>query len=161
MLVTHDQDEALALADQIALLADGSVLASGPPRTLYRHPPDAAAAASIGEANLLPATVVAGHARCGLGVVAVAHNGSPLGDGPAQLLLRPEQLVLHLETFGQAPRATVLAVQYYGHDALATISLPDIPGPLLARVAGDLELPPGTDVWVEILGPGYVWARTP
>jgi iron(III) transport system ATP-binding protein len=160
VLVTHDQDEALALADQIALLQAGRVMACGTPRALYRHPPDAAAAASIGEANLLPATLFAGHARCSLGVVAVAHKGSAPCDGPAELLIRPEQLVLHLDEFGDAPHATVVALQYYGHDALATIRLGDGHADLVARVPGALDLSAGTAVWIEILGPAHVWAQT-
>jgi iron(III) transport system ATP-binding protein len=55
VLVTHDQDEALALASQIALLADGVVTARAAPRVLYHNPPNPAAAAAIGQANLLPA----------------------------------------------------------------------------------------------------------
>ena len=53
ILVTHDQNEALALADQVALLADGQMLACAPPRALYRDPPDLSAASSVGEVNLL------------------------------------------------------------------------------------------------------------
>ncbi len=76
ILVTHDQDEALALADQIALLVDGRVRASAAPRSLYRDPPDAETATAIGEANLLAAETSAELARCALGSIAIRRNGA-------------------------------------------------------------------------------------
>ena len=75
ILVTHDQDEALALSDRIALLADGRVGAVASPRALYRDPPDVGIAAAIGEANLLPAQMSAGLAHCALGSIPVRRNG--------------------------------------------------------------------------------------
>jgi iron(III) transport system ATP-binding protein len=158
VLVTHDQDEALALADQVALLADGCVLAAAGPRELYRDPPDAGAAASIGEVNILPAHTSADHARCALGAIPIHANGSKLVDGPSRLLLRPEQLILRVHACEHATRAAVIEVQYHGHDALAYIRLTDDDGDtLLARIPGHLELEPGQEVWVEVVGPGRVW----
>jgi iron(III) transport system ATP-binding protein len=158
VLVTHDQDEALALADQVALLADGRVIAAASPRELYRDPPDASAAASIGEVNILAAHTHAEHARCALGVIPIRAEGSPTVDGPSRLLLRPEQLVIALQASGDASRAVVVEIQYHGHDALAQVRLGDRAGEvLLARVPGDLELDSGQEVWVEVVGPGRAW----
>jgi iron(III) transport system ATP-binding protein len=158
VLVTHDQDEALALADQVALLADGRVIAAASPRELYRDPPDASAAASIGEVNILAAHMHAEQARCVLGLIPIRADGSTPVDGPCRLLLRPEQLVIALRTSGQASRAAVIEIQYHGHDALAHVRLSDHAGEaLLARVPGDLELEAGQEVWVEVVGPGRTW----
>ena len=158
VLVTHDQDEALGLADQIALLADGRVLAAAGPRDLYRDPPDAGVAASIGEVNILPAHASAGHARCALGLIAIRSNGAAPLDGPSQLLLRPEQLVIRLSATEHATPAAVVEVQYQGHDALAHVRVGDPEGlALLARIPGELELEPGQAVWVEVNGPGRAW----
>ena len=55
VLVTHDQNEALAFADRIAVLRHGRMVVSADPHELYRDPPDVTAATSIGEANILPA----------------------------------------------------------------------------------------------------------
>lgn len=165
VLVTHDQDEALALADQIVLLADGRVRAAAAPRELYRHPPDETTAISIGEVNVLPARASSGHARCALGSIPISRNGV---DGASRLLLRPEQLMLYRQPVAHAPRGAVIEVQYHGHDALARVRLrggedrgaaPGQPGPvLLARVPGVLELEPGQEVWIEVAGPGLVWS---
>ncbi|HEY8626435.1 MAG TPA: ABC transporter ATP-binding protein [Solirubrobacteraceae bacterium] len=158
VLVTHDQDEALGLADQIALLADGRVLAAAAPRALYRDPPDAGTAASIGEVNILPAQASGAYARCVLGMIAIRSNGSSPVEGPSRLLLRPEQLVIRLSAAEQATPATVVEVQYQGHDALAHLRLSGASEqPLLARIPGDLELEPGQAVWIEVTGPGRVW----
>jgi iron(III) transport system ATP-binding protein len=158
ILVTHDQDEALALADQIAVLRDGNVVAAGDPRTLYRDPPDITAATFIGEANILTAHVQGEAARCALGTVALHPNGAAPLQGPSRLLLRPEQLVLHLKTREKTVSATVIDSQYHGHDTLVRVALnhPDR-HVLLARVSGDLALTPEQLVWVEVRGPGRAW----
>jgi iron(III) transport system ATP-binding protein len=158
ILVTHDQDEALALADQIALLADGCVRATAAPRVLYRDPPDADTAAAIGEANLLPVETSSGLAHSALGTIPVRHNGTTPPDGPSRLLIRPEQLVLHREKGNRMASAIVVEVHYHGHDALARVQLSDnLADPLVARVPGDLDLSPGDTVWIEVVGAGKVW----
>jgi iron(III) transport system ATP-binding protein len=160
VLVTHDQDEALSLADQIAVLGDGRILARADPRSLYHDPPDLIAATSIGQANILAAHIRDDRAWCALGAVPLrAHEGSE-HDGPSQLLLRPEQLALSLHARDGASAATVVEVRYHGHDALAHIRLDHhAHETLLARVSGDLALAPGQAVWVEVLGPGRAWGR--
>jgi iron(III) transport system ATP-binding protein len=160
ILVTHDQDEALALADRIALLRDGRVIACADPRTLYTHPPHLAAATAIGESNVLAANVRGGRARCALGSVdldATGGNGRR-HEGRVRLLLRPEQLVLHLAARECAVAATVVDAQYHGHDALVRVCVAERGGPtLFVRTSGDLALVPGQRIWVEVRGPGRAW----
>jgi iron(III) transport system ATP-binding protein len=160
ILVTHDQDEALALADQVAVLCGGRVIASADPRTLYAHPPDLGAATAIGESNILAADIHTGRAHCMLGSVdlhAAPGNGTG-GAGRARLLLRPEQLVLHLAQQRRAVAATVVDAQYHGHDALVRIAVGGSDGQtLFARTPGDLALVPGQRIWVEVRGPGRAW----
>jgi iron(III) transport system ATP-binding protein len=158
ILVTHDQDEALGLADQIAVLSEGRVVACADPRELYRDPPDVAAAASIGEANILSAHTRADVASCALGNVSLPVNGSRLADGPCRLMLRPEQLVLHPSQRDGAAKASVVEVQYHGHDALAHVRLStNGRETLLARVPGELALVRGQEVWVEVVGLARAW----
>jgi iron(III) transport system ATP-binding protein len=158
VLVTHDQDEALALADRVAVLEDGRVLASSDPRSLYRDPPDLHAARSIGEANILAAVVHDELAVCALGTVPLRVNGRARTNGPAQLLLRPEQLTLHPQPDGGAVQASVIEMRYHGHEGIAQLSLHhSAQETVLARVPGELVLAPGQNVWVSASGPAQAW----
>jgi iron(III) transport system ATP-binding protein len=157
ILVTHDRGEALALADQIAVLGEGRVLACADPRALYREPADILAAASLGEVNLLRAEVRGERAECALGVVDLKPNGWERAGGGTRLLLRPEQIVLHTREAPGLTAATVGRVRFQGHDELADLTLDHIDGEkLLARVSGELAITPGQKVWVEATGPGHV-----
>ncbi len=159
VLVTHDQDEALEMADQIAVLRLGHVVACADPRALYHDPPDVTAATAIGEANILPADLDDDRACCVLGTVTLHAPGPGVAHGPCRVLLRPEQLILHLEMRANTVRAIVKGSQYHGHDMLVDVVI-DQPDrlALLARVSGDLVLTPGQPVWVEVRGPGRVWS---
>ncbi len=118
IFVTHDQDEALSLADQVAVMIAGRVLRAGAPRDVYREPGSIEVAAFMGEPNLLLAQVASGRAQSELGTVAV--DGA--FEGPGRLMVRAEQIVA-----GSAPgsvTASVDAVQYFGHDFLVSLRLP-------------------------------------
>ncbi|HEX4106961.1 MAG TPA: ABC transporter ATP-binding protein, partial [Solirubrobacteraceae bacterium] len=152
VLVTHDQDEALALADKVAVLGEGRVLACAEPRTLYHDPADAIAASSVGAANLIPAHVHGGRASCALGSVPLV-GAAP--EGAAQLLLRPEQLALAREPDGGAVAAEVVELDYHGHEALVRVRVAE--QVLLARVSGELALVAQERVWVRAVGAGRAW----
>lgn len=158
ILVTHDQDEALGVADQIAVLKEGSIVATADPRSLYAEPSDLAAALLIGDANVLTAEIHNGHAHCVLGKVEITPPGVRSSHGSAQLLLRPEQVVLHAEAAEGRVKATVVEMQYHGHDALVRIGV-DAPGhpAFSARIPGDVALSEGQPIWVTLRGPGRVW----
>ncbi|HTU97131.1 MAG TPA: ABC transporter ATP-binding protein [Solirubrobacteraceae bacterium] len=167
VLVTHDQGEALAMADQIALLNDGTVIAAGAPRRLYQDPPGLAAAASIGEFNLLAAQVDGATARTALGEISIVGPGASAGPGDdglggsCQVMLRPEQLELRLVAGSADTAAEVLEVQYLGHDALARLRVRGDGTPvLLARIPGELSLEPGQSVWIAVTGAGRAWPAT-
>ena len=97
LYVTHDQAEALALSDQVAVMNQGVIVQEGAPRDIYLQPRDAFTANFIGKVNLYEGKVVRSTAKDGLGVVQV-----PIGemscrlpdgllDGDAiQLMIRPE-----------------------------------------------------------------------
>jgi iron(III) transport system ATP-binding protein len=158
LLVTHDQDEALALADQIAVLRDGRVAAAGSPRQLYQDPPDPAAAAYIGEANLLHAQVHGGMATTALGTLPLREEEAPAPDGPGRVLLRPEHLELSSDP-AAGVAAVVDEVQYHGHDAMVTVTLATPAGEsLLVRVAGEATPAPGAPVWVKAVTAARAWS---
>jgi iron(III) transport system ATP-binding protein len=135
VLVTHDQEEALSLADVVAVMRDGAIVQAADPQTLYRDPVDAELAGFLGEAVLLRGDLVDGHAETPLGRLAIrgARGGAT---ARARLMLRPEQIVCR-EPLPGAPSGRVLATHFYGHDATARISLPDPACPeITARAAG-------------------------
>ncbi len=115
LLVTHDQDEALAMGDQVAVMLDGRLAQVGPPEAVYGGPAGAAVATFLGDANLFTGQLRAGVLETVLGPV-------PLGgpDGPATGLVRPEDLDLDEVPDGAG---RVVDVEYYGHDQLVSVAL--------------------------------------
>lgn len=98
LYVTHDQDEALALSDRLAVMRAGRVQQVGAPRDVYQHPANAFVATFLGRANLAPVTV---EGRDASGWAARLADGTQVrGSGPcaaepgapALLCLRPEAL---------------------------------------------------------------------
>ena len=93
LFVTHDQEEAMALSDRIALLRNGALEQIASPREIYSRPVTAYTAQFIGQTNLLRAEVRAGSASCG----ALRWPAHGL-DGAALFSLRPE--AIHLANDG-------------------------------------------------------------
>ena len=91
LIVTHDAEEALALADTIALMNEGRIIQSGAPDQLYLKPTSLAAARLLGEVEVFPARVAGGAADTPLGRVPAA--GYPDG-AEVFVLLRPEGVML-------------------------------------------------------------------
>lgn len=89
LFVTHDQEEAIALSDRIALLRDGSLEQVASPREIYAHPATAYTAQFIGQTNLLRGEVRGSIATCG-----VLRWPLEEADGPALFSLRPETIRL-------------------------------------------------------------------
>jgi 2-aminoethylphosphonate transport system ATP-binding protein len=101
LLVTHDQSEALALADRIGLLFDGRLRALDTPQRLYNRPPNRLAAEFLGQANLLAAQIVPHSSGDGTVRVSVGEQilrlRPPQLDGAGSrlwLCIRPHQLSL-------------------------------------------------------------------
>jgi iron(III) transport system ATP-binding protein len=140
LLVTHDQDEALSMADELAVMFDGTIVQTGTPGDVYRQPSSLDVARFIGEMTEVPAEAFGETAQSPLGRIRLAAPQH----GAVQLAVRPEQVLLSEGHGGVVERVT-----YYGHDALVGVVLPD-GSQLSARVlAGDV-LPPGTPVSVEV-----------
>jgi iron(III) transport system ATP-binding protein len=124
VLVTHDQAEALSMADQVAVMRGGGLVQLTDPRTLYRRPGDLDVAAFVGDAVVLDADVRSGSAHCILGVLPVEQAAAAVSDGPVRVLLRPEQLRLTAPA-GELPVARVCTVDFYGHDSRVGLVLSD------------------------------------
>jgi iron(III) transport system ATP-binding protein len=132
VLVTHDQDEALSLADQVAVMRAGRLVQATNPRDLYRTPADPDVARFVGGAAVLPAVVLDGVATSALGRAPIFGE---CPDGEAQVLVRPEQVRIDGSEAGSV-EARIEEISFYGHDAAVRILvLPDGPA-LVARVPG-------------------------
>jgi len=105
LFVTHDQDEAMALSDRIALLRNGALEQVASPREIYSHPTTVYAAQFIGQTNLLRGEVRGDCATCGA-IRICAVNGP---DGPATFSLRPEAIKQALDATIGTPYMTFKA----------------------------------------------------
>ncbi len=91
LIVTHDPEEAMVMADQLALMADGRVLQSGTPQHCYLEPVSLQAARLLGEANVLRAWTEGGRVQTAFGAVPIQHGAD---ERNGQLMVRPEGLRL-------------------------------------------------------------------
>ncbi len=150
VLVTHDQGEALSLADQVAVMAAGRFLQVAPPAEVYLDPASPAVAAFVGHAALVPAEAVAGTATGVLGSVPV--RGAR--DGRVLLAVRPEQVVVTAKDEPGALVADVLEVSFFGHDATvrARIAGADELVDITARVPASGVPGPGAQVGLRVVG---------
>jgi iron(III) transport system ATP-binding protein len=162
LFVTHDQDEALSSADQVAVLVDGAIAQASPPRELYARPSTPQVALFLGAMNLVPGTFEGSSVRTGLGVLdveAAGGTGSPRS-GRAIVLVRPEQLEVTDEPSGWPGHGEVVRVEFLGHDVVVRVRADgDESGqPLVARVAGNRGLAVGVRVGIRAEGPVVAWA---
>ena len=161
VLVTHDQAEALSLADTVVLLLDGRVEQAGPPAELYHRPVSLAAAAFVGEIVEL-----AGDARGGVVSSALGRLPArgPVADGPVTLALRPEQVSLAGTGTGTGTgagagvTAQVIEHRYYGPDTVIRARLAS--GETVAvRAPGFAPRPPGRTITLAVGGDVLAYPR--
>ena len=155
LLVTHDQEEALSIADQVAVMRDGRFTQVGTPQHVYRQPNDRFTAEFLGDCISLPCTVASGVTECALGRVPVQ---GPVADGPATLVLRPEQLVATVVSDSERLDGvgTVIATEFLGHDVLLTIDPAGDAAPLIVRQHSLNPPAIDTKVRLEVVGKGVV-----
>ncbi|MDX2233122.1 MAG: ABC transporter ATP-binding protein [Hyphomonadaceae bacterium] len=90
VFVTHDADEALYIADQIAILRAGRLVQAGPPRAVYDHPASPEAAAALGPVNRFDGVAIGGVLSTPFGPLRAERP-----DGPATAIVRAEAVTLH------------------------------------------------------------------
>ncbi|MBL8577844.1 MAG: ABC transporter ATP-binding protein [Mesorhizobium sp.] len=139
IVVTHDQEEALVMADRMAVLKDGRLLQCDTPHTVYEHPADAFVAGFIGVMNFAEGSV------SGQGVK--ARDGSLItgslpdeiaNDAAAIAAVRPERIVLFpADDIANRTSGRVVALAYHGLDLQLHVKTPLADKPFLIRVTAD------------------------
>ncbi|OJF12926.1 ABC transporter ATP-binding protein [Couchioplanes caeruleus] len=159
VLVTHDQAEALSLADHVVVMRDGKVVQDGPPTGVYAAPVDPWVARFVGDAILLPGVVRDGRAHTAAGEAALHGGTGDAANRPVTVLLRPEQVRLTPVEAPAAGEATarVLRHNFHGHDSLTVVRLEDGTELQSRRLNDGAMVGLGSAVRVSIHGPVLAW----
>ena len=146
LIVTHDQQEALSMADRVAVMHEGRIRQIDTPTDVYRRPVDRWVAEFVGDAVVLRADIVDGRARTALGDL-------PLAGVPAtgQVLLRPEQITIA----DQGVSATVVDVDFRGHEQIVHGRLDDGTVVVVRSVGATAVPAPGTSVRLTVTGTAW------
>ena len=126
VFVTHDQDEAFVLGDEVAVMRDGEVIQQAAPAVLYERPADRWLAGFVGEADTVIGDADGDIAHTALGPMRLRAPAV----GPVEVLVRPEELAL---TEGDS--GVVGHIEFFGHDTLYYIRTGDS-GVLRCRTTG-------------------------
>ena len=179
LYVTHDQEEALSLSDEVVVMDAGRVQQAGSPEDVYRRPASRFVARFVGQANLLPVTAVGtegdGRLRAawerGELVLALPDERVPAPGTAGVAVVRPERVALAGPDGADAAAGPgsaaalalpgrVTAVDYFGPYRRYTVAVPGLADPWLADVpdAEDRHRRPGDDVTLTVSGePSWAW----
>jgi iron(III) transport system ATP-binding protein len=157
VLVTHEPEEAMRMADQIALMRDGRVVQQGGPYNIYNAPCDKAAAAFFSDINVIPGVVQGALCDTAFGqFLAPGH-----ADGTAvDIVFRPQHVKIDFDRNGRGPnptpqdgtpaRGTVSRARFMGHESLVEFRM-DFDGSIIKATVPAVFLPkPGTPLWLSI-----------
>ena len=154
ILVTHDQEEAFAVADQVAVMMDTTIAQQAPPAEVYLTPATLDVARFVGDTVVVQASGTgAASATTTFGDLP-SQNTTP-ADATGVLVFRPEDLQIG----GESPvltQAGVTAVSYHGHDTLLAARAGE--QDLLIRVLGRQSVTVGDDVTVRVTRPGIFFS---
>src|SRR6185503_1124058 len=155
LYVTHDQAEALAVSDRIAVMAHGRVEQLGAPAEIYRRPTTRFVADFIGEANLLPVVVEESGpkgARVRLGGVTLSIPGGGVTAAAATLVARPEAIRIRVAASMPPPEGTLAGgirqAAYLGAAAEYTVDTEVGVVAVTDALMPEGLLPAGTRVWL-------------
>jgi iron(III) transport system ATP-binding protein len=157
VLVTHEPDEALRMADEIALMRDGRIVQQGAPYNIYNTPVDKAAAGFFSDINVIR------------GVSRGALTATPFGDfltpghadgAEVDIVIRPQHLKIDFDRGGRGPlptpqegtaaRGEVIRSRYLGRESLVDFRMEFDGSRLTASVPGVFMPKPGTALWLMI-----------
>ena len=140
IMVTHDQEEALSMADHIVVMSRGRIEQVGTPQQIYREPATAFVADFVGKVNVIAAVAQGdGRVRVGDLVLSGAVGSETLAPGtPVKLYLRPEDVTINGAASGHpnVAAASVQKIEFLGAFCLVTVTLAGAPAqPLLVNLS--------------------------
>lgn len=140
VFVTHDQDEAMVMADRIAIMSEGRIEQLASPSEVYLRPRSRLVAEFIGESSIFQVVCRGGHVTLGATGPMLPPALTPLGlaEGVNQVMLRPEFLHVDLEEGAGRLRAELVDTSFLGESVRAGLRLVDTGTPLVAKVSGAL-----------------------
>lgn len=150
ILVTHDQQEALSVAERVAVMHAGRILQVDDPVSIYHRPATLAVARFVGEGQLIPCRIRTGLVHHPFGVL---ETDAP--DGDAELLIRPEEFeAVQPDEAIEGLLGTIVFRRYFGHDALDDVRLDDGSTIRVRRTTVD-SLSPGSTVMLRLRRGSY------
>ncbi|MGB6008638.1 ABC transporter ATP-binding protein [Castellaniella sp.] len=149
--VTHDQDEALSMADRIVVMRSGSVQQVGTPREVYGQPRNLHVARFMGYRNVLAFQVIRHEGeqitvQQGQVQLQGAALSVPAGTQTVAVAMRPDDFELAAENSTNTLEATIQQIEFGGRSSLLVVSSPI--GELFVRISGDFQ--PGDRVRLHI-----------
>ena len=121
VLVTHDQEEALSLADRVAVLREGKIIQVGSPSEIYNSPADVGIATFLGESVLVDGKISGGKILTDLGSLSALNNVAEGATGV--VAIRSENFYLQPNPTGDSE---VVGRVFFGHDALVEVQTPKL-----------------------------------
>jgi iron(III) transport system ATP-binding protein len=119
ILVTHDQEEALSLADRVAIMRSGTIIQVGTPTEIYNEPADLGIATFLGDSVLIDGEVVDGKVHTSLGRLTALNH---IEDGQKGVVaVRSENFYLQPNPNGDSE---VIGRVFFGHDAVVEVQTP-------------------------------------
>jgi len=149
--VTHDQVEAMTLADRIAIFNEGRIAQIGKPMELYHRPVNKFVAGFLGmpQMNFFEATVEGGNVRLGNGNSVTIPGASQL-TGKVTVGIRPEHLrVCDGDGTGETVNGKLSVVERLGSETYAYVDVPQV-GSITVRAEGDFERRAGRDICIRL-----------
>jgi iron(III) transport system ATP-binding protein len=169
LLVTHEPDEAMRMADEIALMREGRIVQSGAPYNVYNAPRDREAAAFFSDLNIIRGRVVGSLTETPFGEFLAP--GVPDGT-EVEIVIRPHHIRIDFDRGGRGPNPTpedgspargiVVRARYMGSESLVEFRM-DFDGSILKASVPGVFLPrPGTALWLMLRrGRCHVFPRRP